>query len=247
MRSKITLLDNSVWDVKELEERMIDDSFYYGYLAKNVLSSSSIKDLYSKPKDYSKNLGKDISYIPAIRMGQLIHTLILEPQKIASDYKFVESSSRRTMKYQDIEFNNPTKKVMLQSELDEANDIKDHIDLDVKASDYFAGGKAEVPKVGVLFGIPFRCKADYLKENELVDLKTTSNLEEWEYDAKHKWHYDIQAYIYTTLFKIPKMKFVVVDKKTKEVDVFSFTKTQMQIAELKLRIAIHNYMEEVNG
>ena len=57
----IRLLDNKEWEKKPLIQKMYDDSFYYGYLGKNTLSSSSIKDLYSKPKDYLKNLGKDIS------------------------------------------------------------------------------------------------------------------------------------------------------------------------------------------
>ena len=73
--------------------------------------------------------------------------------------------------------------------------------------------EAEVPMIGTLFGMPFRCKADYKKDDYLADLKTTSNIDEWEYDARYKWHYDVQDYIYTNLFGMKRMVFVIIDKK----------------------------------
>ncbi len=236
----ITLMDNRQWNKEELIQKMYDDSFYYGYLSKTVLSSSSVKNLYSNPKNYYKELGKDISHIPAIRMGGLIHTMILEPEKIETDYHFVNISGRRTVTYQDAEVEHPNKKVMLQSEFDEAKSLQFDLMID-ESYKHFQGGKAEVPEVGVLFGIPFRCKADYLKDNELIDLKTTSNLDEWVYDARNKWHYDMQAYIYTKLFNIDKMTFVIIDKKTREIKTFQFSSEDMKIAEMKLQIAIHNF------
>jgi hypothetical protein len=48
----IKLLDNKEWDVSEILDKMEDDSFYYGYLGKYALSSSSSKDLYKSPKSY---------------------------------------------------------------------------------------------------------------------------------------------------------------------------------------------------
>jgi len=244
----ITLLDNKQWEKKELIQKMYDDSFYYGYLGKTTLSSSSIKDLYSKPKDYLKNLGKDISHIPAIRIGGLTHTMILEPEKVKSDYHFVDVSTRRTVKFQDAEFENSRKKVMLKSEYEQCAALKHVLDDDMYASHYLNGGEAEVPNIGYINGIPFRCKADYKKSDLLADLKTTNNIDEWEYDARHKWHYDIQAYIYTTIFNIRRMVFVIIDKKTYGVDTFEFSQKDMLNASLKLQVAIYNYkmLNELN-
>lgn len=236
----IKLLDNKEWEEKELIQNMYDDSFYYGYLGKVALSSSSIKNLYSNPKNYYKDLGKDISFIPAIRMGGLIHTLVLEPNKIETDYHFVDIGGRRTVTFQDAEFENPNKKVMLKSELEEAKQLELSLMMH-NSFKHFQGGEAEIPQIGMLFGVPFRCKADYKKSDYLADLKTTSNIDNWEYDARHKWHYDIQDYIYTTLFGMDRMVFVIIDKKTHEVREFEFTEEDRIIAELKLRIAIHNY------
>ena len=41
----ITTFDNKQWDKEELLANMYDDSFYYGYLGQNALSSSTIKTL----------------------------------------------------------------------------------------------------------------------------------------------------------------------------------------------------------
>jgi hypothetical protein len=41
--AKFVLLDGSQWSYNELLERMSDDEFYYGYLGKASLSSSSVK------------------------------------------------------------------------------------------------------------------------------------------------------------------------------------------------------------
>ena len=56
MNDKVTTFDGKEWLIKDLEEKAIDDSFYYGYLAKNVLSSSSVKLLNKSPKDYKDML-----------------------------------------------------------------------------------------------------------------------------------------------------------------------------------------------
>jgi hypothetical protein len=41
----ITTFDNKQWNKQELIDNMYDDSFYYNYLGKNALSSSSAKML----------------------------------------------------------------------------------------------------------------------------------------------------------------------------------------------------------
>ena len=48
----IKLLDGSIHNIKELEDNMYEDEFYYGYLGKVALSSSSCKLLLDSPKTY---------------------------------------------------------------------------------------------------------------------------------------------------------------------------------------------------
>ena len=76
---KITLLDNQQWDINDLKEKAYDDEFYYGYLGKYALSSTSIKHLLSSPKTYYNILQYGSQQSQALRDGWLFHTCVLEP------------------------------------------------------------------------------------------------------------------------------------------------------------------------
>ena len=62
--SKITLLDGVEWDIAELETKMIDDGFYYGYCGTATLSSSAAKDLVDSPRNYHNHI-RPISTYPS--------------------------------------------------------------------------------------------------------------------------------------------------------------------------------------
>ena len=93
MDNTITLLDGKLWNKKEIISRMYDDEFYYGYLGKNALSSSSAKKLLDSPKKYKKSLTEDNSNVAALRDGRFFHVLALEPEKIDENYMFIDSST----------------------------------------------------------------------------------------------------------------------------------------------------------
>jgi len=58
----ITLLNGEEWQEADILKKMEDDSFYYGHLGKNALSSSSLKKLLQSPKAYQASLrGSDNS------------------------------------------------------------------------------------------------------------------------------------------------------------------------------------------
>ncbi len=94
----ITTFDNKQWDKQELLDNMYDDSFYYGYLGKNALSSSSAKMLISSPKTYKyvTQYGSDESQ--ALRDGKLFHTMILEPHKL-NDLVIVDVATKAGKEY----------------------------------------------------------------------------------------------------------------------------------------------------
>ena len=48
----IKLLNGEEFEKKDILEKMMDDSFYYGYLGKNALSSSMCKSLIESPEAY---------------------------------------------------------------------------------------------------------------------------------------------------------------------------------------------------
>lgn len=241
----ITLFDGKEWSVDEILKKMDDDSFYYGYLGQNALSSSSAKDLYKSPKTYFNKTKEVNSDAAPLREGRLIHTVILEEEKLNDKYDFVNIGSRRTKTFDAAyaEARGKGKEVMLTSELNKANELCNAIRFNSHANELFTGGTAETPAIGELFGVPFRGKADYLKDGHLIDLKTTSKLDGWEKTAKYLWHYDMQGWIYCELFGVTKFTFVVIEKGTGDIGIFELSDETRELGGNKVRQCVNTYKE----
>ena len=241
----IKLFDGKEWDIDEILKKMDDDSFYYGYLGENALSSSSAKDLYKSPKTYFNKTKQVNADVPALREGRLIHTVVLEEEKLHNKYVFSDMGSRRTKTFAEAQAYAKAnrKEAMLTSELHKANELCNAIRFNTYANELFTGGLAETPAIGELFGLPFRAKADYLKDGHLIDLKTTANLDGWERAAKYTWHYDMQGYIYCELFGVTKFTFVVIEKGTGDIGIFELSDETRELGGNKVRQCVNTFEE----
>lgn len=223
MSNKITTFDGKEWDIKELEEKAVDDSFYYGYLAKNVLSSSSVKLLNKSPKDYKDMLEGVQKESKALQEGKLIHTMLLEPEKV-SQYNVVDTTTRATKVFKAAFAENPN--TFTTKEYNQCADIANAVLSNSSVASFMEGCDTEVPVIGEISGIPFRAKADLLSREKgiLLDIKTTGDMDRFKWNVQN-FGYHMQVYIYCELFGISyeDFHFVVVDKKTKAVGVFSVT------------------------
>ncbi len=242
---RIKLFDGKNWGVDEILKQMDDDSFYYGYLGQNALSSSSAKDLYKSPKTYFNKTKEVNSDAPPLREGRLIHTVVLEEEKLNDKYDFVNIGSRRTKTFEAAqeEAKSKGKEVMLTSELNKANELCNAIRFNSHANELFTGGTAETPAIGELYGLPFRGKADYLKDGHLIDLKTTAKLDGWERTAKYLWHYDMQGWIYCELFGVTKFTFVVIEKGTGDIGIFELSDETRELGGNKVKQCVNTYKE----
>lgn len=242
---RIKLFDGKNWGVDEILKQMDDDSFYYGYLGQNALSSSSAKDLYKSPKTYFNKTKEVNSDAPPLREGRLIHTVVLEEEKLNDKYDFVNIGSRRTKTFEAAqeEARGKGKEVMLTSELNKANELCNAIRFNSHANELFTGGTAETPAIGELYGLPFRGKADYLKDGHLIDLKTTAKLDGWERTAKYLWHYDMQGWIYCELFGVTKFTFVVIEKGTGDIGIFELSDETRELGGNKVKQCVNTYKE----
>jgi hypothetical protein len=243
MNQKITLLDGTQWNIQDLVSRMYDDKFYYGYLSEAALSSSSAKKLLVSPKQYENSLRENNNNVAALREGRLFHMMALEEHKIDDHYLFIDSSTRTTNKYKEFVSENPHKEVMLTKEYNALTTLLKHLHKNLEASELLRGGKAEIPMIGNIFGYPFRGKADYLKDNHVIDLKTTSKLDGWVWTAKNTWHYDMQCYIYKQLYNVQKFTFLVIEKGTGEIGIYDVSEESMQKAGHKLKKVCNIYEE----
>lgn len=218
MSEKIKTLDGKSWDKDELLKNMMDDEFYYGYLAKYALSSSSIKKLSASPKKYLDSLSGEREDNPAFDFGSLFHWYVLEPD-VYKEQVFVNVGKRGTKAWNEAkeEFG----RVFLRKDGDVVEALAEPFLENDRVKELLSRSRFEIPEVGYINGYPFRAKADILGDGFIVDLKTCADIDNFSYDAR-KYGYSAQVYIYCTLFNIryPNWRFLAVDKKTGEFDFF---------------------------
>ena len=82
-------------------------------------------------------------------------------------------------------------------------------------------------------------KADILCEDCIIDLKTSSNINDFKWSAR-KYNYDSQCYIYQQLFGRP-LVFYVIDKNTKMLGVYEPSEEFVHYGEMKVEKAIEVY------
>jgi len=215
----IFTLDDKLWQEEELIEKMYEDSFYYGYMGENSLSSSSIKLLSKNPLKYLEEKEQDQKKPnPAFDFGSLFHWYVLEPH-VYKEQIFVEGN-RRTKEYK--EALSEHGRVFLQKDKDKVEEIAETFLSCSKIHDILEKSRPEVPAVGYIDGLLFRAKADILGDGYIADLKTCANLKWFKSDA-WKFGYSAQVYIYTKLFNIDYTNwvFIAVDKETGEFGFFT--------------------------
>lgn len=234
----IELLNGERWEQEAILKKMEEDSFYYGYLGKYALSSTSCKQLLDSPKQYHyiSKYGQDDS--SSFNIGRLVHLMALEPEKIQG-IQIVEVQSRATKAFKEAPEGSITRK-----DYDEARRIADALLRNEKALSFFQGCEFEVPAIGVIKDLPFRGKADMYDASNgfVIDLKTTSDLKAFPFSAK-KYSYDMQCAIYCELFGVSweKFVFIAIDKASLDVGIYRIKESFIQRGREKLQEAISIY------
>ena len=242
MARTIKLLDGQSWDYNELLDKMLKDEFYYGYLGKAALSSSSLKKLLQSPKAYEASLKDQQQETKALREGKLIHLLLLEPHKEES-LNVIEVKTRTSKAYKDAALEFGSDNTFTAVEIATAKKVVRAVKDCPEAWEMIYGAATEVPVAGSIMGLPFRAKADILhKGTRIVDLKTTADINKFKWNA-YSFGYDAQAAIYTHLFGLEEFTFLVVDKSSYDVGVFTTTPEFIKSGKEKVARAIEIYRE----
>ena len=253
MSEEIILLDGTSWDKSTLIEAMRDDDFYYGYLGKAAMSSSNLKKINDSPKEYERyvKFGED-GDTTALVMGNLIHTLLLEPH-LQERFEPVECASKAANIWKDAvaHHEGTGKKLLLRKDFDNCYYVADALKKNSIVKDALRDAEYELPAISMLYGVPFRGKADIKKKDSPViyDLKTTSNLSDFRSSA-FKYSYSAQAYIYCTLFDVQfeNFKFIVIDKGNKDIGIFSMSEEFFERGRKLVERGVDTYIKYfVNG
>lgn len=233
----ITTFDNKQWNKEELLANMYDDSFYYDYLGKNALSSSSIKTLLSSPKTYYFTTKYGSGETQALRDGKLFHTMILEPEKL-NNIIFVEAATKASKEYKLAK--ETGKEVYTNTEKKAAERLCDALLRNEAVKEYLIKAEYEVPQIAMIDGIPIRAKADILKGKTIIDLKTTTGIKDFRYSAD-KYSYDLQAWLYREMFEVENFVFVVIDKGSLDIAIFECSDEFYEKGKQKFEQGISNF------
>jgi hypothetical protein len=233
----ITTFDNKQWTKEEILSNMYDDSFYYGYLGQNALSSSSIKTLISSPKTYYFTTKYGSGETQALRDGRLFHTMILEPEKL-DDIIFVDAATKASKEYKLAK--ETGKEVYTKNEKKAAERLCDALLRNEAVKEYLTKAEYEVPQIAMIDGIPIRAKADILKVNTIIDLKTTTGIKDFRYSAD-KYSYDLQAWLYREMFGVEDFVFIAIDKGSLDIAIFECSDEFYAKGKEKFEQGVSNY------
>tara|TARA_R110000744_G_scaffold108249_4_gene205057 strand:+ start:1437 stop:2183 length:747 start_codon:yes stop_codon:yes gene_type:complete len=217
--------------------KLKDDAEYYNGIGKNYLSNSDISTLLTNPKDFRTPREDNKNFV----YGRYFHQLILEPTK-AKDFLICEASSRNTKLYKEFVVENNIEVALLEKEAKETEELVDTLlsSMDFAMEIQQDTNKYEVPMITEIGGVLWKGKADIITHNKIIDIKTTSNLDAFEYNAKWKYFYCSQAYIYEKLFNKP-MVFMVIEKGSGQLGWFECGADFLALGEQKVNEAIEVY------
>lgn len=205
-------------------ELLRDDQEYYGGVGKQYLSNSDIGTLLKNPEEYGVSRPDNKNFAE----GRYFHQLILEPEK-AKETHIVDFASRNTKGYKEACLDMNLEVILLKKEADNIENLVSRMtgNLDFFELIHAKGNNFEVPNVMTYSSViddnhsvtQWKGKADIVGKDYVIDLKTTSNIDDFKWNAR-KYNYDSQAFIYSRLFGKP-MMFLVIEKQTGRMGMFT--------------------------
>lgn len=217
-------------------EQLRDDDEYYSGIGRQYLSNSDIGTLLKNPKEY----GHSRADSSVFAMGRYFHQLFLEPKK-AAEVVHLDVSTRGTKAYKEYLVEHQQEFVLLTKEIyavnrwvEAMNNNLDFFDAINDDDNVF-----EQPAIGEICGEMWKGKADIVGKDFIYDLKTTSSIDDFKWNAR-KYNYDSQAYIYSTLFNKP-MVFLVIDKTTLMMGKYTMSEKSLESGAEKVKRAVEIY------
>lgn len=228
------------------------------YFAVDAASNSTLGRMIKSPAHCRAYLDAEREETPALRLGSLVHCLVLEPKQYSKLYVIAPEINRRTKagkeEWDRFHDEHGYKTIITPDELHEATAMAESVLAHPAAGKLIDGGNAEVS----LFwedpetGFPCKARADYItKSGYMVDLKTTADASCEEFArSMAKFGYHRQQAFYTdgyeqVLEKRPKgFVFIAVEKKPPyAVGVYMLDADSEQLGRNEYRPLLESFAE----
>ena len=222
------------------------------YRAIEALGSTDIKTLLENPYLFKNGVKKEPT--DNLILGSVIHTLILEPQKLESEYIIMPELNLRTNdgKAQKAEFEaeaKATNKTLVKSEIFNQAEAVSKSFLNSSLSSFLRGEvKAEASFFGEIDGVKVKARPDLIlpQQQIIIDFKTTSQVGGGSADGFAKmaanFSYYIQASLYLEITKYKQFYFIVLE--TTEpfmVGCYKLDSEALEFGKSEIRRAIEIY------
>ena len=146
---------------------------------KTHLSSSQLKLLLQSTETFYDEIIcglKTPSNSDAFEQGTLMHTLLLEPEKLQVDYAIYPGLRRGGNAFEDFKAANPGKTIITYPVLERCEKLVKAAITHKAAFKLLTGGLAEANMISQILSVPVKARADYIniEHGYIVDFKSTA-------------------------------------------------------------------------
>lgn len=217
---------------------------------KTCFSSTQLKTVLESPEMFYQQyiLGRSKKMdSPALRIGNAVHTRILEPDKFDDEYAIYKGKIRRGAQWEQFKAENEGKILLTDKDMVQVDVAVDNI-LNTDATlPYINGGTPEVSLFTELEGVKIKVRADYLNEKlkYIQDIKTTGEIVN-EVSTRRKiaqFGYDLSAALYLDAFRqegfdIESFIWVFSSKSYQSCKVFKASEQMLENGRIKYKRAL---------
>ena len=202
-------------DLTKFINKFACDEAYYG--DHDFITNSQMGHLKKSPLAYQKYKKHGMPDTNALIFGRAFHWAILEPEKFEEKTHIFTGKVRRGKAWDEFkeEYDKDANCILLQNEYDDLKCMQDVIMSNAECQELLYGGKNEAVSCweDEDSGVFCKGKADKVKKDCVIDLKTTSNGEFHSFKGSaYKYGYNRQSAFYMDGFNKSKFIFIVIEK-----------------------------------
>ena len=202
-------------DLTKFINKFACDEAYYG--DHDFITNSQMGHLKKSPLAYQKYKKYGMPDTNALIFGRAFHWAILEPEKFEEKTHIFTGKVRRGKAWDEFkeEYDKDANCILLQNEYDDLKCMQDVIMSNAECQELLYGGKNEAVSCweDEDSGVFCKGKADKVKKDCVIDLKTTSSGELHSFKGSaYKYGYNRQSAFYMDGFNKSKFIFIVIEK-----------------------------------
>lgn len=205
--------------MKQLKPGRIDLSADDYHADRSAVSKSWLDRIDRSPAHLRAYLDGHSKDTPTLILGRLVHSAVLEPDLLADQFVVPPNINRRTKvgkeEYAAFEKDNAHKTIITQDQFDLALAIRDSVYGNRAAKALLTDGDPEATVVwrNAETGELCKARADWLRENVIVDVKTCQDARPDAFARSiANYRYDVQTSHYGEGFDLDRFVFIAVEK-----------------------------------